>query len=53
MTDLRLAELRRSAGARAAAGLGTVRVAAFAGAGHNLIRYRPADVTAAILAPTR
>ncbi len=51
VTGPRLAELHRTAGVRAAAGLGTVRVAAFVGAGHNLVRYRPAEVTAAILAP--
>jgi pimeloyl-ACP methyl ester carboxylesterase len=50
-TDLRLAELRRTAGARLAAGQSALRVAGFPGIGHNLMRYRPADVTAAILAP--
>jgi pimeloyl-ACP methyl ester carboxylesterase len=49
-TDLRLAELRRAAGARAAAGRGAVHVAGFPNLGHNLMRHRPADVTAAILA---
>jgi pimeloyl-ACP methyl ester carboxylesterase len=48
----RLAELRRAAVARVAAGRGAVRVANFPGAGHNLMRYRTADVAAAILAPT-
>lgn len=46
---LRLDELRRVALHRAAAGLGPIRGAAYPGAGHNLMRYRPADVTAAIL----
>jgi pimeloyl-ACP methyl ester carboxylesterase len=48
--DLRLAELHRSADARAAAGRGPIRVARFPDTAHNLMRYRPADVTAAILA---
>ena len=47
--DARLAELRRTADARAAAGLGAIRVTGFPGVAHNLMRYRPADVTAAIL----
>ena len=51
-TDLRLTELRRTAEARVAAGSSAVRVAGFPGIGHNLMRYRPADVTAAILAPS-
>ena len=34
-----------------AAGRGAVRVAGFPGIGHNLMRYRPADVSAAIIAP--
>ena len=50
-TDLRLAELRRMAVARAASGRGATRVAGFTNVGHNLMRYRPADVSAAILAP--
>ncbi|HEY5629094.1 MAG TPA: alpha/beta hydrolase [Candidatus Limnocylindrales bacterium] len=45
----RLAELRRAADARWAAGLGPVGVVGFAGASHNLPRYRPAEVAAAIL----
>ncbi len=49
-TELRLSELRRTALARAAAGRGPIRVAGFPNTGHNLVRYRPADVTAAILA---
>ncbi len=47
--DMRLAELRRAADARAAAGGGPMRVSGFPGLGHNLPRYRPADVTASIL----
>jgi pimeloyl-ACP methyl ester carboxylesterase len=47
----RLAELRRAGVARAAAGRGPVRVAGLMAA-HNLPRYRPADVVAAILAVT-
>jgi hypothetical protein len=50
-TGLRLSELRRTAEARAAAGRSPVRVAGFPGIAHNLMRYRPADTTAAILAP--
>jgi pimeloyl-ACP methyl ester carboxylesterase len=46
----RLAELRRSATLRAEAGRSPIRVAGFPTVGHNLMRYRPADVTAAILA---
>jgi pimeloyl-ACP methyl ester carboxylesterase len=45
----RLAELRRAGAARVAAGLDPVGVAGFADAAHNLPRYRPAEVTAAIL----
>jgi len=45
----RLAELRRAAAARVAAGLGPIAVAGFADSAHNLPRYRPADVAAAIL----
>ncbi len=45
----RLDELRRVGAARVAAGRGRIRVAAYPSAGHNLMRYRPADVTAAIL----
>ena len=47
--DVRLAELRRTADARVAAGRGPIRVTGFPGVAHNLMRYRPADVTAAIL----
>ncbi len=51
--DARLAELRRSATARTAAGRGPIRVAGFPSDAHNLIRYRPAEVCAAILAASR
>ena len=47
--DVRLAELRRTADARVAAGRGPIRVTGFPGVAHNLMRYRAADVTAAIL----
>jgi pimeloyl-ACP methyl ester carboxylesterase len=47
--EVRLAELRRTADARAAAGGSPMRVTGFPGIGHNLPRYRPADVTASIL----
>lgn len=46
--EARLAELRSTAGARVSAGRPPVRVATFRDA-HNLLRYRPADVAAAIL----
>ncbi len=46
---MRLAELRRAADARRAAGRTPIRVAGFAGVAHNLPRYRPAEVAAAIL----
>ena len=46
----RLAELRRGATLRAEAGRSPIRVAGFPSTGHNLMRYRPADVAAAILA---
>jgi pimeloyl-ACP methyl ester carboxylesterase len=49
----RLAELRRSAVARAAAGRPPIAVQGFAGVAHNLMRYRPAEVTAAILGASR
>jgi pimeloyl-ACP methyl ester carboxylesterase len=49
-TDLRLAELRRTAAARSAAGHGPIAVAGFPADAHNLMRYRPAEVAAAILA---
>ena len=47
--DARLAELRRTALARAAAGRSPIRITGFPGVAHNLMRYRPADVAAAIL----
>jgi pimeloyl-ACP methyl ester carboxylesterase len=47
---MRLAELRRAGDARVEAGRGSIRVAGFAGVAHNLPRYRPAEVSAAILA---
>jgi pimeloyl-ACP methyl ester carboxylesterase len=47
--DVRLAELRRTAAARADAGHGPLRLAGFAADGHNLMRYRPAEVCTAIL----
>ena len=48
--DARLAELRRTADARAGRRRpGPIRVTGFPGVAHNLMRYRPADVTAAIL----
>jgi pimeloyl-ACP methyl ester carboxylesterase len=52
-TGVRLSELGRAAGARVAAGRDPVRVAGYPAVGHNLMRYRPADVAAAILAPSR
>lgn len=48
--DARLAELRRAALGRRAAGRSAIRVAGFASDAHNLLRYRPAEVCAAILA---
>ncbi len=47
--DARLAELRRTAAMRVAAGHGPIRVASFPSDAHNLMRYRPAEVAAAIL----
>ncbi len=46
----RLAELRRCGEARAANGGTPIRLAGYPGVAHNLMRYRPAEVTAAILA---
>ncbi len=45
----RLAELRRAGAARVAAGLEPIGVIGLPYAAHNLPRYRPAEVTAAIL----
>lgn len=50
--QVRVAELRRAASARVAAGGTTIGVAAFPHDAHNLVRYRPADVSAAILGAT-
>ena len=52
-TGARLAELRRTAASRAAAGRDPIRVAGFPSDAHNLIRYRPVEVCAAILAASR
>jgi pimeloyl-ACP methyl ester carboxylesterase len=46
----RMAALADVARALAAAGRPGVRVATFPAAGHNLMRYHPVEVTAAILA---
>ncbi len=47
---VRLDELRRTADARLAGGHDALRVEGFTSTGHNLMRYRPAEVAAAILA---
>jgi hypothetical protein len=47
--DRRLAELRRAGAARVRAGHGTIAVAGYPADAHNLMRYRPAEVAAAIL----
>jgi hypothetical protein len=47
--EVRLSELRRCAGARASGGRSPIRLAGYPGAAHNLMRYRPAELTAAIL----
>jgi pimeloyl-ACP methyl ester carboxylesterase len=49
----RLSELRRAGGRRLAAGGDPIGVAGFAGLAHNLPRYRPGDVAAAILGAAR
>ena len=49
----RLSELRRCGAARAAAGQPPIRLTGYPGAAHNLMRYRPAEVTAAILEVAR
>ncbi len=46
--DMRLGELRRTAEMRVAAGPGPIQAASFPAA-HNLMRYRPAEVVAAVL----
>jgi pimeloyl-ACP methyl ester carboxylesterase len=46
----RAAALRRASAAREAAGHGPIAALSFPGVGHNLMRYRPDGVTAAILA---
>jgi pimeloyl-ACP methyl ester carboxylesterase len=51
-TELRLSELRRTARARVATGRGPIRVAGIPNTGHNLMRYHPAEVSAAILDAT-
>ncbi len=45
----RLAALSDVSAARVTAGLGAIAVRAFPHVGHNLMRYRPDEVTAAIL----
>ena len=45
----RVAALRRASAARVAAGASPIAEVVFEATGHNLMRYRPADVTAAIL----
>ncbi len=50
---VRLAELRGTALARVAAGGSPIRVTGFASTAHNLMRYRPAEVAATILAGGR
>ena len=47
--DARLSELRRTAAMRVAAGRGPIHVASFPSDAHNLMRYRPAEVAAAVL----
>jgi hypothetical protein len=49
--DVRLAELRRTAAARAVAGRTPIRVAGY-GSAHNLMRYHPAAVAGALLDAT-
>jgi pimeloyl-ACP methyl ester carboxylesterase len=48
-TGSRSAALTAASGARTAAGLGAIRVVSFEHDGHNLMRYRPEAVSAAIL----
>ena len=47
--DARLAELRRTGAARAATARSPIRITGFPGVAHNLMRYRPDEVAAAIL----
>ena len=47
--EVRLAELRRCADRAGVRGGSPIRLAGYPGAAHNLMRYRPAEVTAAIL----
>lgn len=49
--EARMDELRRTAAARGTAGRPPLRVAGFPFDAHNLMRYRPAEVAAAILEP--
>ena len=49
--EVRLAELGRTAEIRAAAGRDPIRVAQFPSDAHNLMRYRPDSVAAAVLQP--
>ncbi len=50
---VRLEELRRAAGSRPGpGGIAPIRFATFPGDAHNLMRYRPAEVAAAILGST-
>ena len=48
-TGSRAAALAAASVARTAAGLGAIRVVSFEHDGHNLMRYRPEAVSAAIL----
>ena len=48
-TSSRGRALARASAAREAAGLAPIRVVSFGRDGHNLMRYRPEAVTAAIL----
>ena len=44
-----MASLRRASDARVVAGRSAIEPMAFEATGHNLMRYRPAEVTGAIL----
>jgi hypothetical protein len=48
-TGSRAAALAEASAARERAGRSAIAVSSFPGVGHNLMRYRPDDVTAAIL----